>query len=425
MTRAWISLAVFIICYIIFAALPNRRSWTACIGGALLVVTGTLSWEEALFHKINWNVIGLFCGTLVLAEVFMLSRVPSVLAEWLVDKSRTTRVAMLVLCALSGAISVFVENVAVVLLVAPVALSLADKLKISPVPLLIGIAICSNLQGTATMVGDPPSMILAGYARMGFWDFFIYEGRIGIFFAVQAGAIASLLVMAWLFRTHRQKTESIAQEHVRSWTPTRLLCALILGLSFATSVDPECKWFAGTFALTLGAIAILWFGAIARWDSTRNIIKALDWDTAFFLIGVFILVGGISDSGWLDRLAAAMARSVGSSVLWSFVTIVVFSVLVSGFVDNVPFLLAMIPVAQKVADQVQCPGPLLLFGLLVGACLGGNLTPIGASANVVTLGILKKHGHTVSFGEFMRMGIPLTVVAVTSACAVIWWVWGV
>jgi Na+/H+ antiporter NhaD/arsenite permease-like protein len=332
---------------------------------------------------------------------------------------------MLILCVLAGVISMFVENVAVVLLLAPVAISLADKLKISPVPLLIGIAVSSNLQGTATMIGDPPSMILAGYMRMGFWDFFAYEGRPGIFFAVQIGAIASLLVLAWLFRQHRTKSVLLAQEKARSWVPASLLGLLVIGLSFATLFDPEFEWFAGTYTLILGVIALAWFRGIARWGSVRKLAKTLDWDTTFFLIGIFVLVGGLSDSGWMDKLASGMVGWVGSNAALAFTVIVLFSVIVSGFVDNVPFLLVMIPVAQKVADQIGAPVPLLMFGLLIGACLGGNLTPIGASANVVTLGILKKRGYQVGFKEFMRIGIPFTVAAVVSACAFVWWVWGV
>jgi Na+/H+ antiporter NhaD/arsenite permease-like protein len=355
--------------------------------------------------------------------MFMLSRVPAVLAEWLVDKSGSVRAAMLALCALAGAISMFVENVAVVVLVAPVALSLADKLKISPVPLLVGIAVSSNLQGTATMIGDPPSMILAGYLRMGFWDFFVYHGRPGIFFAVQVGAVASLIVLALLFRKHRDKAAELAREKARSWMPAVLLGVLVLGLSFATLFDPEFKWFAGTFTLGLALLGTLWFRAIARWENLRTLFRALDWDTTFFLIGVFVLVGGLSDSGWVDRLASGFSGMVGSSRLLAFAVIVLFAVLVSGFVDNVPFLLVMIPVAQKVADGIGAPVPLLMFGLLVGACLGGNLTPIGASANVVTLGILRKRGYHVGFREFLRVGIPFTAAAVAAASVFVWLLW--
>lgn len=423
MKNDWLSLLVFAACYVLFVVIPARRSWVACGGAVVLVLLGVISWPDALGRMINWNVMGLFWGTLILAELFMLSRVPAVLAEWLVDRTATARAAMLVLCALSGLISMFVENVAVVLLVAPVALSLCEKLKLNPAPLLIGIAVSSNLQGTATMIGDPPSMILAGYLRLNFFDFLWYQGRPSIFFAVEVGALASLLVLAYIFRRHREEIRLVAVEQARSWLPTGLLVALILGLSVATLFDPAFAWFAGVYTLALAGMGLAWLTWRARWERPGRLLALLDWDTTFFLMGVFVIVGALSESGWLDRLATWLAGTAGSNILLAFLIIVGFSVLLSGFVDNVPFLLAMIPVAQNVANQMHAPMPLLMFGLLIGACLGGNLTPIGASANVVTLGLLKKRGHHVGFGQFMGIGIPFTIAAVAAACLLVWLVW--
>ncbi|MCX7885968.1 MAG: SLC13 family permease [Verrucomicrobiae bacterium] len=157
--------------------------------------------------------------------------------------------------------------------------------------------------------------------------------------------------------------------------------------------------------------------------SLRDLIRTLDYDTTFFLMGVFVLVGALSDSGWLGKVADGLAAVTGNSLLRAYVLIIGVSVLISGFVDNVPFLLAMIPVAQAVADRLGAPGPLLIFGLLVGSCLGGNITPIGASANVVTVGLLRKQGHLVSFREFMSVGVPFTIAAVSGAGVFLWLVW--
>ncbi len=275
------------------------------------------------------------------------------------------------------------------------------------------------------MIGDPPSMILAGYLKMGFWDFFIFQGKLGIFFAVQLGMIASLIVLWILYRRHHEKTNLIFQEKAKSWVPAYLLGALIVGLSFASVVDPDFSWFAGVYTLVLSVIALAWFRLYAKWGSTRKLIKALDWDTTFFLIGVFVLVGGLSDSGWMNRLAVVISESVGNSPFMAFSLIVFVAVAVSAFVDNVPFLLVMIPVVQSVSDTIQVPLPLLMFGLLIGACLGGNLSPIGASANIVTLGILKKRGYPVTFRTFMGIGVPFTISAVLAASLFVWWLWGV
>ncbi len=420
---AWISLAIFILCYALFIALPRRRSWVACGGAVLLLATGAVGWRDALVRLVNWNVIALFFGTLILADLFMRSRMPAVMAEFFVDKTRTMRGAMLAVCALSGLLSMFVENVAVVLLVAPVALSLAEKLQIAPVRLLILIAICSNLQGTATLIGDPPSMILGGYMKMNFNDFFVYHGRPGIFFAVQVGALAALAVSAWLLREHGEPIEMVTVEKVVSWMPTGLMLALIGGLSVTSVFDPDFKWLAGTLTLTLAAAGLIWFKAVARWGSARSLLRELDWDTTFFLVGVFIVVGALSESGWMDVIADWLSSRFGASVLAAFVAIVLFSVFISAFVDNVPYLLAMIPVTQKVADTLGAPVPLLMYGLLIGACLGGNITPIGASANVVAIGMLRKQGRVVTFREFMSAGIPFTAAAVVSSSLFVWWIW--
>ena len=167
-----VSLAIFILSYILFVILPKKRSLVAVVGAILLVLSQTLSLKDA-FLAINWNVMGIFVGTLAVADIFMVSRVPAYLAELIVDRARNTCWAILYICLLTGFISAFVENVATVLIVAPIALALARKLKINPTHMMFAIAISSNLQGTATLIGDPPSMLLGGFARMTFWDFFL------------------------------------------------------------------------------------------------------------------------------------------------------------------------------------------------------------------------------------------------------------
>jgi Na+/H+ antiporter NhaD/arsenite permease-like protein len=416
-------LVVFLACYVLFVVFPHHRSWVAASGSLALVLLGPMTWADALGEKIHWNVIALFFGTLILADLFMQSRMPAVLAEMFADRTRTARGAMMAVGVLSSALSAFVENVAVVLLVAPVAVSLCEKLGVRPVRLLILIAVFSNLQGTATLIGDPPSMILAGYMRLSFNDFFVYHGRPGIFFAVQAGALAAVLVTFLLLRRHHEPTVMVPVETIRDWFPTWLMLGLVTGLALASRVDPGFTWFAGALTLALAGVGLFWFRWRARWGSARALLKGLDWDTTFFLMGVFVVVGGLTDGGWLDMIAEWIARNFGDSLLEVFVTLVVISVVVSAFVDNVPYLLAMIPVAERVAHTLGAPVPLLMFGLLIGACLGGNVTPIGASANIVAAGLLRRQGHLVSFGEFMSVGVPFTLAAVFAACGFTWWVW--
>lgn len=417
-----ISLLVFFIAYIGFVLFPKDKEWIGCGAAIALILFGEISWKTAL-AEIHWNVIGLFVGTLILAELFLHSRVPAVLAEWLVDRSKTVRMALISVFALASFISMFVENVAVVLLIAPVVLSLAEKLKISPVRPLILLAMFSNLQGTATLIGDPPSMILGSYMKMGFKDFFFYSGKPSIFFVVQAGALSALFFTFWLFRNYNQPVKAVPMETVKSWIPTILLAILIGILAFGSNLDADSIWLAGTTAMFLAIIGLIWHYYGPNWRPTLEILKTLDWETTFFLGSLFVLVGAIRLAGWMDYLASWITENVPANLLVIYIFLIAISLLISAFVDNVPYLVAMIPVVQKVADSSGFSLPLLAFGLLIGTCLGGNVTPIGASANIVAVSFIEKNGYSISFSSYMRIGIIFTLFAVIPAAVVLWFIW--
>ncbi len=416
-----ISLIIFILVYISFVFFSTKRTLIAVFGSVVLMLLGAISPKEAIF-AINWNVMGIFVGTLVVADIFMESRMPAYIAEVIVDKAKNTGWAILFICALTGIISAFVENVATVLIVAPIALSLVNKLKISPVSMMIAIAISSNLQGAATLIGDPPSMLLGGFAKMNFSDFFFYKSRPSIFFAVQIGAAASFVVLYFIFRKHKTKIQITHVEKIKSWTPSVILILLIITLALSSFVDVGFSYLAGVICVIFGFISILWEKLINK-GSILEGIKSLDWDSAFFLMGVFILVGGITVNGWINTISDSLSGLIGQHIFWGYTLMVVIAVFVSAFVDNVPFLAAMLPVAISMSDKLGINPSLLLFGLLIGASLGGNITPIGASANIVTCGLLKKQGYHVKFSEFMKIGLPFTLAAVTAAYLFVWFIW--
>jgi Na+/H+ antiporter NhaD/arsenite permease-like protein len=366
--------------------------------------------------------MGIFIGTLVVADIFMESRVPAWLAEIIVDNSKNTAWAILALCFMTGFISAFVENVATVLIVAPIALSLAKKLKINPTKMMIAIAVSSNLQGAATLIGDPPSMLLGGFAKMNFMDFFFYHGKPSIFFAVEIGAISSFFALYFVFRTHRQKTQLVFIEKVKSWFPTVLLVVMIVLLALSSFIDPGFSSAAGIICMIFAAISIIWKKFAYKGSITAG-IKSLDWNTTFFLMGVFVLVGSITLTGWIDTISASLSSLIGKNIFLGYTLLVFISVFVSAFVDNVPFLAAMLPVAISMSQRLEINPSLFLFGLLIGASLGGNITPIGASANIVACGLLKKEGYNVKFGEFAKIGLPFTLAAVVTGYLFIWLVW--
>jgi Na+/H+ antiporter NhaD/arsenite permease-like protein len=416
-----ISLVVFVVAYVLFVFLSNKRTLVAVCGAVLVILLGAISWKEAFF-AINWNVMGIFVGTLVVADIFMESRVPAYLAEVIVDKAKSTAWAILFLCVLTGFISAFVENVATVLIVAPIALSLAKKLKINPTKMMIAIAISSNLQGTATLIGDPPSMLLGGFAKMDFTDFFFYRGRPSIFFAVELGAISSFFILYFIFRSHREKIKLIMVEKVKSLVPAFILVTLIVLLAASSIFDVGFSYMAGVLCMVFGVISILWKEFMDRGSLLRG-IKSLDWDTTFFLIGIFILVGSITITGWIEVISSFLSGLIGKNIFFGYTLLVFISVFVSAFVDNVPFLAAMLPVAISMSNNLQTNPSLFLFGLLIGASLGGNISPIGASANIVACGLLKKKGYEVKFPDFVRIGLPFTLAAVVPAYLFIWLVW--
>ncbi|MBN1526555.1 MAG: anion permease [Candidatus Omnitrophica bacterium] len=422
MDHSLIALTIFVVSYTLFVFLPAKRTYIAIGASALLLLTGVLSPKEA-FLAINWNVMGIFVGTLVIADIFMESRVPAYFAEVIVDRSKNTAWAILLICALTGLISAFVENVATVLIVAPIALALAKKLKMNPMNMMIAIAVSSNLQGTATLIGDPPSMLLGGFAKMNFMDFFFYKGRPSIFFAVEIGALASFVVLYFIFRRRKEKMALVPVEKVRSWVPTVILVSLIALLAASSFFDTGFAYMAGILCVVFGVISVVWDKLFNKKVMMRG-MKKLDWETVLFLMGVFVLVGSITLTGWTEKSAVFLSNIVGPNIFLGYTLLVFMAVVISAFVDNVPLLVAMLPVAISMSAKLQINPSLFLFGLLIGASLGGNITPIGASANIVACGLLKKEGYQVSFKDFMKIGVPFTLAAVTAAYLFVWLVWG-
>jgi Na+/H+ antiporter NhaD/arsenite permease-like protein len=211
-------------------------------------------------------------------------------------------------------------------------------------------------------------------------------------------------------------------EKVKSWFPTILLIVLIVLLAGSSFFDPDFSYVAGALCMIFAVISIIW-EKLANKGSIIEGVKSLDWDTTFFLVGVFILVGAVTLTGWIDTISEFLSNLVGKNIFLGYTLIVFISVFVSAFVDNVPFLAAMLPVVILMSQRLNINPSLFLFGLLIGVSLGGNITPIGASANIVACGLLKKEGYHVKFGEFAKIGLPFTLAAVTAAYLFVWFVW--
>jgi Na+/H+ antiporter NhaD/arsenite permease-like protein len=397
---------IFALTYGLIVVFKHHKSQVLWGGVAVGILFGFIR-APHFVHDINWNVMGIFVGTLILSEYFILSRVPDAISIMLIRRTHTVGHAYLAVCIFASFLSIFIENVATVLIVAPI---------------IIGIAIASNLQGAATLIGDPPSMILANYMRMNFNDFFFYKGNLGVFFAIQLGAVGSMLLLHAIYRRYRTPIRFTEKVQVRSYVPLVFLILMVLSLVCAVLVDPEFKWFGGAACMALGLLCPV-FSRFAQRHEHTWVLRHYDWATTSFLAGIFLLVGMLERNGAIAALASWLSGGLGDNQLGAYLTVVWSSVGFSALIDNVPYLTAMIPVVQLLSDALGTGRELLVFGLLIGASLGGNITPVGAAANIVGVGILRKHDIHVSFGEFIRIGLPFTIVATALGSIFIYLVW--
>lgn len=446
----WVVLGIAVLMYVLVIAFQERKVLFTSLAALLCVVLGIVfpgvifpaasgdasrffAVSNAFSSLINWNVLMIYVGAMTIASLFLYSKIPAKIADALVKIAPTTGIAIVLILAMTGIISIFVENVATVLVMAPIALSLCKKLKMNPTMFMVGLAVMSNLEGTATLVGDPPSMIFAAAAGYNFNDFFIHEGKLSIFFIVQAGLLAGCIFFYFVFAKYKEKSE-ISGEPIVSAFPGILMLLMIFGLAALSFVSPALEkvlpaalmsFSSGLFVVILAAIGVLWyvFSQKKSGNETWTLIKELDWETIFFLIGIFVVVGAIAGVGLLDDFAHFLVKFCGGSKFLGFFIILLVSVVISGFVDNVPYIMVMLPVAQEMAKGFGMNGELFMFALLIGSCLGGNLTPFGASANVVAMGIVKKEGYPMSFGKWLKLGGTFTVLTTCVSAVVLWLLW--
>ena len=405
------ALILFLLTYLLMLALPQYRPFAALGGAALFLALGAAGlWDFTLMdaaRAVDFNVLLMMAGTMGTVSLFIESRMPARLAELLIVRVPNVKWAVCMLALFAGVISAFVDNVATVLMVAPVGLAIACKLKISPVPVLISIAVSSNLQGAATLVGDTTSILLGGFAGMNFFHFFWMEGRPGIFFGVELGALASLGVLLFTFRHETQPISATVETEVTDTVPSALML-LTVGLLIAASFLPQ----------PAGGLPLALYG----------LRSGLICDTLLLLFGLFILIEGIRKAGVIDAAAQLFYTLSGDDSFRLYTLLVFVSVGLSAFIDNIPYVATMLPVVQGIAGLMNggagFPPELFYFGLLTGATLGGNLTPIGASANIAAIGILRKQGEQVRTRDFLRIGIPFTLAAVLTGYVYLWLVWG-
>ncbi len=419
------AMILFVITYVLMLVFSKYRTYIA-LGSALVFIVSGMLPVGKIFSSIDINVLLMIAGTMGLVKLFIDSKMPALLADLVMERAPNVQIAAVALALFAGIISAFIDNVATVLMVAPIALEICKKLKTNPVPFVIAIAVSSNLQGAATLVGDTTAIMLGSYAGMSFLDFFWYEGKLGIFFAVEFGAVMSALILAWLFRREKAEVDkSDSRTVVTDYVPTVLLLSSIALLIIASFIPNKPDITNGLICVGLLAVGLIY--ACVKYKKisiATDALKAVDFETIGLLFGLFLIIGGITHMGVIDEAANLLAQLGGGNVFLIYTIIVWASVLLSAFIDNIPYVATMLPVVTGLAGSLGIEPTLLYFGLLCGATLGGNCTPIGASANITGIGILRKAGYTVKNKDFFKIGIPFTFAAVIPAYIYFWLVFG-
>ncbi len=450
------ALVIFAVTYILMMAFQKIRPYAAVGGALVFVALGIIqAVNPAIFGEnffavgdsvynygigqalaeIDWNVVMMIAGTMGTVYLFIESKMPQLMSDILISKMPNMKWAIVAMSLFAGIVSAFVDNVATVLMIAPVALAFCKKLDVSPVPSIICIAVSSNLQGAATLVGDTTSILLAKQANLDFSDFFVDSGKPGMFWVVQAGAVVSAIIILFMFRKETTKIKFNNRTKVEDKFPTFLLVGTVVALIAVSFVPYKDGAAPGQFCkpdITNGIICLAFFAiGILRellikknTEIVKQAFKEIDYYTIVLLVGLFVVIGGVKNAGVIDVIGSAIAKLGSGSPFIVFTIIVWMSVILSAFIDNIPYTATMLSIVPVIATDIGVEPKLLYYGLLCGATLGGNLTPIGASANIAGIGILRKEGYTVKTSTFMKYGVPFTLSAVITGYLLLWAIWG-
>jgi len=405
MNEKIIVLLIFVACYALALSRKVKLAYASLGASALLFVFGILKFEDAIFKAIKWDVLGIYWGFMMVSFVFMKSRMPELMANKILTKVKTEKYAILSLSAVTAFLSAFMENVGVVLIMAPVAIAIAKKLNSSLFYYLIAIAISSNVVTTVTMVADPPPIILALETGMKPLDFYWFQGRPGLGTLTIFGVIAAMLTLLVQFRKMNKRVDVIPE----TVEVTKGASILFIGGVAALFAAPGVGISVGIVGFAVGLISLY----MGRSD-IKEMLFEFDWNSFLFIVGVFMVIFTLNASGLLKDFAGFIVDSGSKDPTFMLAFLTWISVVFSSFMDNVPYTILMIPVCQHLAELIGMSAWPLLYGMLVGTGTGGNITPVGAAANVFACGILEKHGYKIILKEYLKIGVPFSVAAVAT-----------
>jgi len=416
MNPVWLAGGVFLLTYALIVTERVHRTVSALLGGVAMILLGVLSQDQA-FHAVDWNVIFLLAGMMVIANILRETGLFQWIAIQAVKSGRGNPFRILVILSLvSAASSAFLDNVTIVVLVVPVTLFVAASLRASPLPFLIAEILAVNIGGTATLVGDPPNILIGSAADIDFLTFAANMTPISLLIFIAFIGLAWLLFRSEL-RTERGRTLDIeALKTAELITNAPLLrkglvvMASVIGgflVHGALHLEPA------TIALAGATVLLLW----GRNDP-HHVLREIEWTTLFFFVGLFIIVEAMVRVGIIEAVAHAALRLTGGNLTLTSLLLLWLSAIASGIVDNIPYTATLIPVVESLGRAM--PVEPLWWSLALGACLGGNATLVGASANVVVASLAERSGHPISFRRFLGYGLLTTAMSLLLATGYVW-----
>jgi len=421
---AFVAVAVFVVAYSLIASDRINKTLVALTGAGVIVVLGVVESADVFYsHEtgIDWDVIFLLLGMMIIVSVLRQTGVFEYIAIWAVKRAKGSPLRIMVLLILITAFaSALLDNVTTVLLIAPVTLLVCDRLAINPVPFLMAEVFASNIGGTATLVGDPPNIIIASKAGLTFNDFLVHLTPIVVI--VIAAFIAMLpRLFRGSFGVDPDRVTGIMalEEREAIRDPGLLLkCGVVLVAVFAAFIAHPVLHIEPSIVALVGAGVLILISRMERSDY----LAGVEWETLLFFGGLFVMVGALVKTGVVDQLAQSAIDITGGDALVTVMLILGVSAPVSGIIDNIPYVATMTPIVSELAANLPdgTDPHVLWWALALGADFGGNLTAVGASANVVMLGIARRSGNPISFWEFTRKGAVVTAVSVGLSALYLW-----
>ena len=405
-----IPITIFLVIYGIIISEKINRTAISLFGAIVMIILGILNQEQAIEH-IDFNTIGLLVGMMIIVNILKRTGVFEYLAIRAAKKAKGDPWKILVLFAIITALSsAFLDNVTTILLIVPVTLVITDTLDTNPIPFMFTEILIANIGGTATLIGDPPNIMIGSATGLGFVDFLVNLTPVVIVISFVVLFLLKLIYKDFLKAKDENKQKIMKMDETITIKDTLLLKKSLIVL-FITILGfmVHAQFHLESATVALGGAALLL--VISKIDP-EEILFEVEWTTIFFFMGLFILVGSLVEVGVIDNLAKKMLELTKGNLFVTTLTILWVSAIASAFLDNIPFVATMIPLIKAMTASGQLDANPLWWALALGACLGGNGTIIGASANVIVTGIMAKEGRPVSFMSFMRIGFPMMIVSI-------------